>query len=168
MYFIIYIEKIIKQLAPSEFNGRVYSILSKYANLLNNGEQENSVKYFEDKLLELRKEYDWRDNRTYMNVVPAEHKSACFNFCLALANKPFERKRLDLDTGFRGLILDLCTYWFSCLKANEQTLILTTSWDIKLFEKLYKKTIDSYTQTHNKRVYIVEVGPSGFFLRYPY
>ena len=85
-----------------------------------------------------------------------------------VATKKFDKPRRKTESGFRGIMLEMAAYWFSCLKVNEETLILTSTWDNDIFEGQYKKIIDSYTKTHNKKVFIIEVGPTGFFPRYPY
>jgi hypothetical protein len=77
----------------------------------------------------LRKRYD-RGNGEYgssgnMNLFPSNNKGACHSFCLAIASRPFEEKRDGVKTGFKGLMLNLCAYWFECLSVNRTTLILT-------------------------------------------
>ena len=65
-------------------------------------------------------------------------------------------------------MLQLAAYWLGFTAVNRETLILTSSWDSEKFEELCKPIIDNYTRVHGKRVYVVEVGPTGFFLRDPY
>jgi hypothetical protein len=103
-----------------------------------------------------------------MNLYPSNYKGTCQTFCLAIANKKFDKPRKGLEAGFKGIMLELVAYWFSCLSVNKKTLILTSSWDNNIFDENYKNIIDQYTRVHNKRVFIVEVGPTGFFPRYPY
>jgi hypothetical protein len=103
-----------------------------------------------------------------MNLYPSNNKGACHPFCLAIANKKFDKPRKGLDSGFKGLMLEMAAYWFSCLSVNKKTLILTSSWDNDIFGEHYKNIIDQYTRVHNKRVFIFEVGPTGYFQRYPY
>jgi hypothetical protein len=120
----------------------------------------------------LRKRYDGgyggNGGNSNMNLYPSLNKGACSSFCLGIASRPFEEKRDGIKTGFKGLMLNLCAYWFECLSINRTTLILTGSWDARKFAEYYKEIIDNYTTTHRKNVYIIEVDPAGFFLRYPY
>ena len=121
---------------------------------------------------DLRKRYDngssGNGSLGNMNLYPSNNKGACHLFCLAIASRPFEEKRDGIKTGFKGLMLNLCAYWFECLSINRTTLILTGSWESRKFAEYYKKIIDNYSNTHRKKVFIIEVDPAGFFLRYPY
>jgi len=122
----------------------------------------------EDKLKDLRNQLDSNNGRSTMNLFPSNNKGACHSFCVAIAIKKFDKPRKGLESGFKGLILEMAAYWFSCLNINRDTLILTTSWDNQSFEENYKNIIDQFTRVHNKYVYIIEVGPTGGFLRYPF
>ena len=103
-----------------------------------------------------------------MNLFPSESKGKCQSFCLAIANKKFDKPRRGLEAGFKGIMLEIIAYWFNCTGVNKTTLILTGTWDNVAFEENYKKIIDNYTRVHNKKVIIIEVGPTGFFPRYPF
>ena len=122
----------------------------------------------EDKLKDLRNQLDSNNGQGTMNLFPSNNKGACHPFCVAIAIKKFDKPRKGLESGFKGLILEMAAYWFSCLNINRNTLILTTSWDNQSFEENYKTIIDQFTRVHNKNVYIIEVGPTGGFLRYPF
>ena len=153
----------INKFEPSEQIGNILEDFSQ--------ERENRDKYdgsIEGRLNDMRDRYERRGSGTGINLYPSEHKGACHNFCLAIATKKFDKPRRKTESGFRGIMLEMAAYWFSCLKVNEETLILTSTWDNDIFEGQYKKIIDSYTKTHNKKVFIIEVGPTGFFPRYPY
>jgi hypothetical protein len=130
-----------------------------------NVEKSRSI---EDKLKDLRDRYESKYQGPSMNLIPSDIKGACHSFCLALANKKFDKLRKGMDCGFRGIMLEMSAYWFSCLAVNKETLIVTSSWDNDVFDEQYKKIIDSYTKSHNKTVVIIEFGPTGFFKRYPY
>ena len=161
------IEQLIQKIKPSKFNEEIYSILSNYENTETVISEMDEVKSV-DKLKELRNRYDRSGFGSSINLYPSNYKGACHSFCLAIANKKFDKPRKGLDSGFKGIMLNLFAYWFSCLDINDTTLILTSDWDNEIFENQYKEIIDSYTQTHNKKVYIIDAGPTGFFLRYPY
>jgi len=139
---------------------------------LANDERDNFIdrkpRSIEDKLKDLRNRYDSDYGQTAMNLYPSDNKGACHPFCLAIANKKFDKPRKGLDSGFKGIMLEMAAYWFSCLSVNKKTLILTSTWDNEVFGENYKNIIDQYTRVHNKRVFIIEVGPTGFFPRYPY
>jgi hypothetical protein len=140
--------------------------------LINNDEHEymnaKSSQSVEDKLSDLRNRYESKYGSSTMNLIPSDKKGACHTFCLAIANKKFDKLRRDLNCGFRGAMLEMSAYWFNCLSVNKETLIITSSWDNDIFEEQYKKIIDSYRTAHNKAVIIIEFGPTGFFKRYPY
>ena len=122
----------------------------------------------EEKLKDLRNRLDSNHGRSNMNLFPSNNKGACHPSCVAIAIKKFDKPRKGLESGFKGLILEMAAYWFSCLNINRNTLILTMSWDNQSFEENYKNIIDQFTRVHNKNVYIIEVGPTGGFLRYPF
>ena len=122
----------------------------------------------EDKLKDLRNQLDSNNGQGTMNLFPSDKTGACHSFCVAIAIKKFDKPRKGLESGFKGLILEMAAYWFSCLNVNRNTLIFTTSWDNQSFEENYKNIIDQFTRVHNKNVYIIEVGPTGGFLRYPF
>lgn len=161
------IESIIKSLHLEE-DEQITSILRdlEYAEISNFiGPENRSV---EDKLKDLRNRLDSNNGQGTMNLFPSNNKAACHSFCVAIAIKKFDKPRKGLESGFKGLILEMAAYWFSCLNVNRNTLIFTTSWDNQSFEENYKNIIDQFIRVHNKNVYIIEVGPTGGFLRYPF
>lgn len=161
------IESIIQSLHLEE-DEQITSILRdlEYAEISNlKGPENRSV---EDKLKDLRNRLDSNNGQGTMNLFPSNNEGACHPFCVAIAIKKFDKPRKGLESGFKGLILEMAAYWFSCLNINHNTLILTTSWDNQSFEENYKNMIDQFTRVHKKKVYIIEVGPTGGFLRYPF
>lgn len=161
------IESII-QLLQLEHDEQVTSILLNLAHDEMNNSIKSSNQSPEDKLRHLRNLWDSNHGGNAMNLFPSNNKSVCHSFCLAIATKKFDKPRKGLESGFKGLIMEMAAYWFSCLNVNRKTLILTTSWDNQSFEENYKNIIDQFTGVHNKNVYVVEIGPTGAFLRYPY
>jgi len=147
---------------------QITSTLLNLANDEMNNPSEPSNKSQEDKLKDLRNLLDSNHGGKAMNLFPSNNKIVCHSFCLAIATKKFDKPRKGLESGFKGLFMELAAYWFSCLNVNRKTLILTTSWDNQSFEENYKNIIDRFTEVHNKNVFIVELGPTGAFLRYPY
>jgi len=124
--------------------------------------------FIEDKLRDLRNRYESKYGGSSMNLIPSVKKGTCHSFCLGIANKKFGKIRKGLDSGFKGIMLEMSAYWFNCLFINQETLIITNYWDNDIFEEQYKKIIDSYTKSHSKTVIVIEFGPTGFFKRYPY
>jgi hypothetical protein len=137
-------------------------ILRQIESLELDGKQDVS-----NKLNRLRNRIEGNPLFGSMNLIPSEFKGSCRAFCLAIASKKFDKPRKGLESGFKGIILHLFAYWFGCLSINKETLILTSNWDNEGFEQ-YKPAIDNYVKTHNKIVCIIEVGPTGYFLRYPF
>ena len=162
------IENIIHIYGYSELGEEIISILEELANDERDNFRDRKPRSIEDKLKDLRNRYDSGYFQTRINLYPSENKGACHPFCLAIANKKFDKPRKGLDSGFKGIMLEMAAYWFSCLSVNKKTFILTSTWDNEVFSENYKNIIDQYTQVHNKRVFIIEVGPTGFFPRYPY
>ena len=155
----------LRKLDPGE---EIIRILEDLANDESDIFSERKPRSIEDKLKDLRNSYDSDYGQSKMNLYPSSNKGACHPFCLAIANKKFDKPRKGLDSGFKGIMLEMAAYWFSCLSVNKKTLILTSTWDNEVFDENYKNIIDQYTRVHNKRVFIIEVGPTGFFPRYPY
>jgi hypothetical protein len=151
-----------------EYDEEILSILDDFANDEFENMKDRKPRSIEDKLKDLRNKYDSGYGRSSMNLYPSDNKSVCHQFCLGIANKKFDKPRKGLDSGFKGIMLEMVAYWFSCLGVNKKTLILTSTWDNELFGANYKNIIDKYTRVHNKKVFIIEVGPTGFFPRYPY
>jgi hypothetical protein len=162
------IETIIHTLRTFELGEEIISILEQLANDERDNLSDRKPKSIEDKLKDLRNKYDSGYFQTAINLYPSENKGACHPFCLAIANKKFDKPRKGVDSGFKGIMLEMAAYWFSCLSVNKKTLILTSTWDNEVFSENYKNIIDQYTRVHNKTVFIIEVGPTGFFPRYPY
>ena len=162
------IESTIHALREFEPGEEIISILEDFANDERDYLNEKKPRSIEDKLKDLRNRYDSGNRQSTMNLYPSDSKGSCHSFCLAIANKKFDKPRKGLESGFKGIMLEMAAYWFSCLNVNKKTLILTSTWDNELFGENYKNIIDQYTRVHNKRVFIVEVGPTGFFPRYPY
>jgi len=162
------IRTIIQSLRDYEGGEEIIAILEDFANDERDNLNNRKPRSIEDKLKDLRNRYDSGSGHSSMNLYPSNNKGACHPFCLAIANKKFDKPRKGLDSGFKGLMLEMAAYWFSCLSVNKKTLILTSSWDNDIFGEHYKNIIDQYTRVHNKRVFIFEVGPTGYFQRYPY
>ena len=162
------IESTIHALREFEPGEEIISILEDFANDERDYLNKEKARSIEDKLKDLRNRYDSRNGQFTMNLYPSDRKGSCHSFCLAIANKKFDKPRKGLESGFKGIMLEMAAYWFSCLNVNKQTLILTSTWDNDIFDENYKNIIDQYTRVHNKRVFIIEVGPTGFFPRYPY
>jgi hypothetical protein len=147
----------------------IFSILKNIIN--NDSESKESAMQHDpsiaNRLNDLRDRFDsGNGGNSPMNLFPSNNKGQCHKFCLAIASREFERPRRGLESGFRGTMLDMAAYWFSCMGINETTLILTSDWDNIVFESQYRKVIDNYSIVHKKKVVIVEVGPTGYFLRY--
>ena len=162
------IENIIHRFGDFELGEEIISILKDLAhdelpNLL-----DRKPRSIEEKLKDLRDKYDSGYGKPSINLYPSNNKSVCHSFCLAIANKKFDKLRKGLDSGFKGIMLEMAAYWFSCLSVNKKTLILTGTWDNEIFGENYKNIIDQYTRVHGKKVFVIEVGPTGFFPRYPY
>jgi hypothetical protein len=162
------IESTIHALREFEPGEEIISILEDFANDERDYLNEKKPRSIEDKLKDLRNRYDSGNRQSTMNLYPSDSKGSCHSFCLAIANKKFDKPRKGLESGFKGIMLEMAAYWFSCLNVNKKTLILTSTWDNDIFGENYKNIIDQYTRVHNKSVFIVEVGPTGFFPRYPY
>ena len=168
------IAKVITSIEEIGYNEeQIYEVL-KYISLESRENEKlfRDIKDIEIFLEKLRGKFDGGNNRSgaigSMNLYPSYNNASCNTFCLGIASRPFEEKCDGIRTGFKGLMLKLCAYWFKCLPINRTTLILTGSWDTRKFAEYYKEIIDNYTNTHNKKVYVIEVDPAGFFLRYPY
>ncbi len=145
----------------------IFRILEELTNGNSEMFEDHESQRIEVKLNDLRDRYDSANGgNSPMNLYPSSHKSQCHKFCLAIASRDFERPRRGLESGFRGTMLDMAAYWFSCMGINETTLILTSDWDNIVFESQYRKVIDNYSIVHRKKVVIIEVGPTGYFLRY--
>jgi hypothetical protein len=162
------IESTIHALRDFELGEEIISILEDFANDERDSLYERKPRSIEDKLKDLRNRYDSENRQSRMNLYPSDRKGLCHTFCLAIANKKFDKPLKGLESGFKGIILEMAAYWFSCLSINKKTLILTSAWDNDIFDENYKKIIDEFTRVHNKKVFIIEVGPTGFFPRYPY
>lgn len=162
------IKTTIQTLREYEPGEEIIKILEDLANDERDNFGDRKPKSIEDRLKDMRNRYDSGFGQTTMNLYPSDNKGACHTFCLAIANKKFDKPRKGLDSGFKGIMLEMAAYWFSCLSVNKKTLILTSTWDNEVFGENYKNIIDQYTRVHNKRVFIIEVGPTGFFPRYPY
>lgn len=111
---------------------------------------------------------EWKADHSSFNLVPSDIPGVCHNYCVGIASKSFDEKRNGLNSGFKGLMLNLTAHWFACYSKNKTTLIFTNDWNAKKFKELYKDIIDNYTNFHNKKVYIIEIDPAGYFVRYPY
>jgi hypothetical protein len=155
----------LREFDPGE---EIIKILEDLANDEIDNFSNEKPRSIEDKLKDFRNRYDSRYGQTAMNLYPSDNKGACHPLCLAIANKKFDKLRKGLDSGFKGIMLEMAAYWFSCLSVNKKTLILTSTWDDEFFVKNYKNIIDQYTRVHNKRVFIIEVGRTRLFPRYPY
>lgn len=162
------IKTTINALRKFEPGQEVISILEDFANDEMDNFVEGKPRSIEDKLNDLRSRYESGNQPSTMNLYPSNKKDSCHPFCLAIANKKFDKPRKGLESGFKGLMLEMAAFWFSCLSVNKKTLILTCHWDNDIFDEYYKNIIDQYTRVHEKTVFIVEVGPTGFFPRYPY
>ena len=168
MTYLNSIESTIDSLGEIKSRELIFLILKELVNDEYGHTNVREPHSIEDKLSDLRNRYESKYEGSSMNLIPSDKKVDCHSFCLAIANKKFDKLRKGLDCGFRGIMLELSAYWFSCLKVNEETLIITSSWDNDVFDEQYKKIIDNYTRVHNKNVIIIEFGPTGFFKRYPY
>jgi hypothetical protein len=156
----------LREFEPGE---EIISILEDFANDEIDNFTDRKSRSIEDKLKDLRNRYDSGMGQSRMNLYPSnDTNGTCHPFCLAIANKKFDKPRKGLDSGFKGIMLEMAAHWFGCLSINKRTLILTSTWDNDVFSENYKNIIDQYTKVHNKRVFIIEVGPTGFFPRYPY
>ena len=162
------IKTTIQTLREYEPGEEIIKILEDLANDERDNFGDRKPKSIEDRLKDMRNRYDSGFGQTTMNLYPSDNKGACHTFCLAIANKKFDKPRNGLDSGFKGIMLEMAAYWFSCLSVNKKTLILTSTWDNEVFGENYKNIIDQYTRVHNKRVFIIEVGLTGIFPRYPY
>jgi hypothetical protein len=168
------IQKVISSIGEIGNNdAQIYEVLEHISSESRKNERLfRDIRDVEIFLDDLRKKYDGGNGGNggigNMNLYPSFNKGACQSFCLGIASRLFEEKRDGIKTGFKGLMLNLCAYWFECLSINRTTLILTRSWDSRKFAEYYKEIIDNYTITHRKKVFIIEVDPAGFFLRYPY
>jgi hypothetical protein len=162
------IETTMRALSEFEPGEEIISILEDLSNDELDKFGGRKPRTIEDKLKDLRNRYDSGTSESSINLYPSNNKGSCHSFCLAIANKKFDKPRKGLDSGFKGIILEMAAYWFSCLGVNKKTLILTSTWDNEVFDEHYKNIIDNYTKIHNKQVFIIEFGPTGFFPRYPY
>jgi len=92
------------------------------------------------------------------NFYPSDKTSDCKNHCISIATKKFghaydsEKNR----TGFKGLIKKLISYWLSCGRINEKTIIFTFDWDSDAFDKEWRGIIDHYCSL-GKKVIIYEI-----------
>lgn len=162
------LDAVMNSLGRDGFDERIFLILEGLLPEQDDADRKHPVNV-EARLNDLRDRYESGERfGGSMNLYPSDKKGSCQSFCLAIASKKFDKPRKGMESGFRGIMLEMAAYWFSCLSVNKETLILTSTWDNAVFEESYKKIIDNYTRVHNKRVYIIEVGPTGFFLRYPY
>jgi hypothetical protein len=119
---------------------------------------------------------NWGNNS--FNFIPTINPNGgCSTFCLALISLGFDgkgsgnrhnnQKRIQ-ELSFDEAILSLCQYWFSCLKINEENLLITSNWNQDKFVSKFQNLIESYTLNHDKKVFIVELTQLGPILRYPY
>jgi hypothetical protein len=163
------IENTIRTLSELDAGEEIIMILRNFANYDLSVSNNQNLSSIEDQLKDLRNRCDKGFGESTMNLFPAKNeKGVCHSFCLGIANKKFDKPRKGLDSGFKGIMTEMIAYWFDCLNTNKKTLILTSTWDNEIFVGNFKKIIDVYTKIHNKQVFIIEVGPTGFFPRYPY
>jgi len=161
------VKKVINILHEYDADEEVYKILEGIINEINNHEETfRDFRDVEIYLDNLREKYE-KSNGDF-NLYPSDKKGSCNRVCIGIASNPFDEKRYGLKTGFKGLMLNLCAYWFECLGVNKTTLIFTNDWHSRKFAEFYKEIIDKYISVHSKKVFIVEVDPAGFFLRYPF
>ncbi len=163
------IAEVIKKIHEQHADEEVYRILNNISLEMTNQE----IPFRDDTEVELyldRLRNTLQNGNVNINLYPSENSppSSCKRICIGIASKGFDEKRYNLKTGFKGLMLNLCAYWFGCLSTNQTTLIFTKDWDKKKFKNYYKDIIDNYVNGHNKKVFIVEIEPAGFFLRYPF
>ena len=162
------IELLRRDLRDNDHNETIISILKDFVNSESHTEDNRKPNSIEERLKNFRIKLGKNGGDFNMNLFPSDHYGACQSFCLAIASKKFDKPRKGLESGFKGLMLEMIAYWFSCIRINKQTLILTSCWDDEIFEENYKKIIDQYVQAQNKSVIIIEVGQSRLHIRYPY
>lgn len=93
------------------------------------------------------------------NLIPSNNKGACHSFLLAISRGNFGEgmNTVTGKIGFKGLMLSVFSTWFSCIKQNRETLILTADWNQKQFDLLFKPVVESYCKNHNKKAYFILV-----------
>jgi len=117
---------------------------------------------------ELPLEPKGNDIQRELNLIPSSEPNSLFaTLCLAIIKGGCLGRPRPEITFSRAFFL-LCEYWFSCLKVNQENLLITPDWDPSMFEKHYESIIEKYIERQHKKVFIVEISKSGPILRYPY
>ena len=110
------------------------------------------------------------------NLIPAKNNNGtCSRLCMTIIPRGFRGGGRFLRNGFQGnhigfewAILLQSAYWFHCMHINQENIIITPDWDQEDFEERYEPVIRSYEQSHNKKIFVLEVAKRGLILRYPY
>jgi len=140
------------------------NIISDLKSNQNGFETDEEIETF---LEDLRDRIEKSNRGESINLFPSENKKiGCRKFCVAIASLHFDQKTTKNSSGFKGVMLEMAAYWLHCLSINQSTLIITGDFVPRQFKELYKKIIDNYVTTHNKKVVVIEVSTSGIFQRY--
>ena len=100
-------------------------------------------------------------NNNNINMIPGEPSTSCYPICIS---KAFDK--WGAINGFKGVAERTITYWLSCSKVNQGTLILTFAWDEIDFMQKLKEQFDGYANNPDKTVCVILITSQGFSIQY--
>lgn len=115
-----------------------------------------------------KKDWDSSQSLKGINVIPSNKKEGfCAKECIAIFSHPLR----EISSQPKSPFIPLINYWISCLKINEENLIIINGSD-KIHTMRFLKNLitlsDSYSKGHNKQVFIVVVTKTGIELAFDY
>jgi len=101
-----------------------------------------------------------RLSRYPINLIPSDAAGSCKDVCVSLALDSWGAKEGFVKVAQKTIIL-----WLACCRINEMTLIVTTAWDGRRFDKDFGHYFAGYASSKHM-IYVVLLSRSGYQIVY--